>query len=131
LPITNRHAEPVAYLFAVRTEDHALVHKLLKRLRVLGVPQIEKHLMPESRVQQMEHRVLGPANVQVHRHPILVELGTERLLAVLRIEETEVIPARPGPLGHGVRLARVPPTILLEVPPILGPGEASRRIIAG
>jgi hypothetical protein len=32
------------------------------------MPAIEQHLVPESRVQQMQHGMLGAADVEVDRH---------------------------------------------------------------
>lgn len=49
----------------------------------------------------------------------------------LGVREPEVVPARPGPLRHRVRLAREPPPVALEVPPVDGPRQAARRVVPG
>ena len=50
---------------------------------------------------------------------------------VLGIEEAEVVPARAGPLRHGVGLARVPVTAPLEEAPRHRARERPGRILAG
>ncbi len=61
--------------------------------------------MPEACVEQVKHGVLGPAHVEVHRHPVLLLRRIPGGLVVLGIQVAEVVPARAGPLWHGVRLA--------------------------
>ncbi len=86
-------------------EDHPLVHQAHERLGRGNQSGIVEHLVPEARVEQVKHRVLGAAHVEVHRHPVLLLRRIPGRLVVLRIEVAEVVPARAGPLGHGVRLA--------------------------
>ncbi len=42
-------------------EDHALADQALEGLRRGHNAQVEQHLVPEARVQQVEHRVLRAA----------------------------------------------------------------------
>ena len=41
------------------------LNSLPERLRRAHVAEVVEHLVPEPRVQQVQHRVLGPADVQV------------------------------------------------------------------
>ena len=58
------------------------------------------HLVPESCVQQVQYGMLRPSDVQVHGHPVLLLLGVDELPGVGRVNEAEVVPAGPSPLGH-------------------------------
>ena len=68
--------------------------------------------MPETRVKQMQHRVLGAADVKIDAarfiasHPVAFRFFTDEPLIVLRIAKSQVIPARACPLRHGVCLAQ-------------------------
>jgi hypothetical protein len=46
-------------------EDVALVEQPAERLLELTVAEVVQHLVPEPRVQQVQHRVLDAADVQV------------------------------------------------------------------
>jgi hypothetical protein len=50
------------------------MHELHEGLGVLHVALIEEHLVPEARVEQVQHRVLGAAHVEVDWHPRVVGL---------------------------------------------------------
>ena len=65
---------------------------------------IVEHLVTEPRVEQMQHGMFRPADIQVNRHPGILHFLIYKGLAVLRIEEAEIIPAGAGPLRHGVCL---------------------------
>mmetsp|Transcript_15482 Transcript_15482/g.30895 ORF Transcript_15482/g.30895 Transcript_15482/m.30895 type:complete len:237 (+) Transcript_15482:833-1543(+) len=88
-------------------------------------------MVPKPRVQQVQHGVLRPPHIQVHGEPVLVGLGRPRLLLVVRVGESEVVPAAAGPLRHGICLAGVPLPVLLEVPPVLRPREAAGGVVPG
>ncbi len=45
--------------------DHALVEQLVERFGGIHVAEVEQHLVPEARVQQVQHGVLHAADVQV------------------------------------------------------------------
>ena len=59
----NHVAAAFRHFVVILAEDHALIHQALKRLDGRNVTQIVKHLVPESRVQEVEHGVLGTADV--------------------------------------------------------------------
>ncbi len=78
------------------------------------MPQVVQDLGPEAGVQQVQHGVLGAADVQVdaavrhalaRAHPVLLDLGVDQLLAVVRVQVAQLVPAGTGPVGHGVGLA--------------------------
>jgi hypothetical protein len=76
-----------------------------ERLGLRHDAEVEQHLVPEAGVEQVEHGVLGAADVEIGHAPIFQRLGAGEGARVLRVEETQVIPARAGPLRHGVGLA--------------------------
>ena len=51
-------------------EDHPGIEKLLEGLLRVHEPQVVEDLVPEARVEKVEHGVLGAAHVEVHRHPV-------------------------------------------------------------
>ena len=69
--------------------------------------------MPEPRIQEMQHRMLAAADVEIDSarfasaHPILLWLLAHEPFVVLRIAEPQVVPARAGPLRHCVRFAQI------------------------
>ena len=67
-------AARLRHLLVVLAEDHPLVDELHERLGVLHEAEVEEHLVPEARVEQVQHRVLGAADVEVDRHPRVVRL---------------------------------------------------------
>mmetsp|Transcript_11103 Transcript_11103/g.46655 ORF Transcript_11103/g.46655 Transcript_11103/m.46655 type:complete len:564 (-) Transcript_11103:702-2393(-) len=86
-------------------QDHALTHKPPEGLHRAHGADVVQHLVPEARVQQVQHGVLGAAHVQVHGHPILLQAPVHHRVLVLRVDEPQVVPARSRPLRHGVGLA--------------------------
>ena len=58
-----------------RGEDVALVVEAAVRLERRGVPEVEQHLVPEPRVEQVQHRVLDTADVEVDASGIAGPLG--------------------------------------------------------
>ena len=63
-------------------QDHALVDQLLKRLRRRHVAAIEQHLVPEARVEQVQHRMLGAADVEIDRQPVFRFVGSQNALSL-------------------------------------------------
>ena len=99
-----------------RQLQHALVDQPVERLGRRHVAQVEQHLVPEPRVQQVQHGVLDAADVQldaaertvgVRAHPVVLDLGVDQPLGVGRIQVAQLVPARAGPVRHRVRLAAV------------------------
>ena len=66
-------AAALRHLLVVLAQDHPLVHQLLKRLGRADDAAVEEHLVPEPRVEQVQHRVLRAADVQIDRHPGLFD----------------------------------------------------------
>ncbi len=54
--------------------------------------------MPEARVEQVQHRVLRAAYVQVDRHPVLLGLLVDQGLCIPRVNVAQVVPAAARPL---------------------------------
>ena len=88
--------------------------------------EIEQYLVPKTGVEQVQHGVLGAADVQINArgrvgcpsrprragdsapyrpHPVLLRVLADKGRVVLRVEVAQVIPATAGPLGHGVGFA--------------------------
>ena len=86
-------------------EDHALVVELVERLATADEAQIEQDLVPESAVQEVQHRVLGAADVEIDRKPVLLDRGVDEAFLVLRVCVAQVVPAGAGPLRHRVGFA--------------------------
>ena len=61
--------------------------------------------MPEAGVEQMQHGVFRAADVEIHRHPVFFLRRIDHGGIVFRIDVAQVVPARAGPLRHGIRLA--------------------------
>ena len=60
------HVAPALRHFAaVLAEDDALIDEPLERLRRREMPEIEEDLVPEPRIQEMQHGVLGAADVEI------------------------------------------------------------------
>ena len=53
------------HFLVVFAEDDSLVHESLKRLGLRDVAKVEQHLLPETRVEQVQHSMLGSSYVQV------------------------------------------------------------------
>ena len=125
----GRHVHPAGIGERVG-QDVALVQQPRERLRRRDVAQVVQHLVPEAGVQQVEHRVLHAADVQVHpagRHPVPFHLRIDEGGVVGRVQVAQVIPARPGPLRHGVELAPVGPGAVTEVERDRAPARHPRQ----
>ena len=83
-------------------QNHALIYEAIKWFGGLQMASVEQHLVPEPSVQQVQHRVLGTADVQVDGHPLLFKFRIDEDGVVFRIDEAQVVPARSSPLRHGV-----------------------------
>ena len=51
------------------------------------------HLVPEARIEQVQHGMLCTSYIHVDRHPVFLDLGINGLAGVLRVEESQIIPA--------------------------------------
>ena len=101
-------------------QDQPLVDEALEGLGRAHQAAVEQDLVPEAAVEEVEDGVLGPADVQVDRQPVLLLLRVPGAFGVLGVDIPQVVPARPGPLGHRVDLATVR---LGVVDPLLRLGE--------
>src|SRR5256885_6318235 len=54
----------------------------------------------------MQHGVLNPTNIQVYRHPVSFFFLVPGMLSIMRINETEEVPATSRPLRHGISLTK-------------------------
>ena len=125
--------------------DHSLVVETAVRFCRGDVSEVEQHLVPEARVQQVQHGVLHAADVEVEATGVLrsVQLGTRahpiglvllgaQLFRVLRIDVAQLIPGAARPLRHHVGVARVVletiPEIEFDMHPIGGLGQRRRRL---
>ena len=94
--------------------------------------------MPEAGVEQVQHRVLDAADIEVHAagmrgavffgrdHPVLLGFGADVAGFIRRVEVTQVVPATAGPVGHGVELAGVFDAVEGDAFPVVA-GSAQRR----
>ena len=68
------HVAPrLGHLAAVLPLDDALMDELHERLDRAHSADVVEHLVPEARIQQVEHSMLRPAHVEIDRHPVLLE----------------------------------------------------------
>ncbi len=96
----------VALAVAVgEAQDHPLVEELLEGLYGGDETGVVEHLVPESGVEQVQYRVFGAADVEIHWHPVALLLGVPATLFVVGVDVAQVIPATPSPLRHGVALS--------------------------
>src|SRR5262249_40168788 len=53
-------------------QDHSLIHQALERLRAMHVAAVEEDLVPEARIKQVQDGMLGAADVEIDRQPVLL-----------------------------------------------------------
>ena len=125
-----------------RCLDVALVHQPAEGLARAQVAEVEEHLVPEPRVEEVQHRVLHAADVEVDAagvalelrpHPVALHLGVDEGVLVGGVQVAQLVPARPGPVGHGAELAAVRLRPVAQVEHDLHPvvGAAQRRLRLG
>ena len=83
---------------------HALRKQRSKRLSEIQLTDFLQRPRPESRIKQMQDRVLNPADILRNGQPRLHLIGIKRLVAWLRCKADE-IPARIGESIQRVGLA--------------------------
>ena len=84
--------------------QHTLREKVLERFVKLHEPHVTHDLGPETRIEQVQHRVFNPTDVLIHRHPVVVTRIDHRGIAIGRAVALEV----PGAIDeriHRVRFA--------------------------
>src|SRR6266446_72474 len=62
---TDDVAARLRHLLIVFAQNDSLIDQTLERLWLRQIAEIEQHLVPEARVKQMKHSVLGPTDVQI------------------------------------------------------------------
>ena len=67
-------AAALGHFFAVFAENDSLVEQLGEWLALRHDAEVEQHLVPESRVQEVEHRMFGTADVKVGHAPVAERL---------------------------------------------------------
>ena len=78
------------------------MYQLFERLRCTDHPNVVQNLVPKTRIEQMQHGMFATADVEIHRHPVALFCRIDELVLILRINESQIIPAGPGPLRHRV-----------------------------
>ena len=109
------------------------MHDLAERLVAGHQARVVQHLVPEPRVEEMQHGVFGAADIQIHRHPVTLQLRIHQAARIVGIDEAQVVPARARPLRHGVGLAARRPSAgrIGRVQPVRGLGQRPLRRTAG
>ena len=118
VPLRLRH-------FRAQVADHPLVEQARERLPEAEIAKLVQHLRKEAGVEQVQDRVLDPADVLVHRQPVVDEVPAERRLVVLRIRVAQVVPGRVDERVHrvGLALRRAAALRARGRDPVLGRGE--------
>ena len=125
--------------------DVALREVLPERLLARDQTEVEQRLMPEPRVEQVQHGVLDAADVEVDPagvrdplggardrrpllgHPVGLVGRVDEDVVVGRVKVSQVVPTGSGPVGHRVCLAAIAPDtssvaeIELDVDPLRYP----------
>ena len=108
-----------ALIFECIGEDVALVEEARVGLFRTHVAEVVEHLVPEACVQQVQHRVLHSANVEINAtrvvrtevgswpHPVALNLRVDKAVIVRWVEVTKFVPTRACPLWHDVGISTV------------------------
>ena len=116
-----RHLDPVG------AENHALVEQFLERLVIGNHPAVMQYLVPESGIQQMQHRMFRTADIQIHRQPVIHELAIGNLLVIMRIQIADIVPAGTSPLRHCIRFTLALHAVNRDIQPV---GAVGKRRLA-
>ena len=94
LHLVNRHKRAIRPLKR-EAGDQPLMKQLRERLDAAHLAQVEQHLVPEPRVQQVQHGVLAAAHVQVNAgaQPVALRVTAGEANRVLCVGEAQVVPA--------------------------------------
>ena len=132
------------FVFECVRLDVALVEQTCVRFNRADVAEIEKNLVPEAGVQQVQHCVLDTADVEVdaagmvrphvgaRAHPVLLVLDGTETFVVEWIDVAHLVPARASPLRHHVAVAAVGLHAVAEVEfdvhPVVEPVQRALRV---
>ena len=92
----------LAHLFAVFTQDHALVAQLQHGFITPGDAAIAGSFMEETSVDQVHGGMLRAARVGIDRHPIVVLGWVKRSIIIIGAQVAQVVPAGAHEGVHGV-----------------------------
>ena len=70
--------------------------QMAKRLGRGDLAEIKEDLVPQTRIQQVQNRVFGPADVKVNAfiaHPVFFRISRNKAIRVPGVAETQVVPA--------------------------------------
>ena len=67
-------------------QDHPLIEQLPERLLRRDDADVVEHLVPEARIQEVEHRMLRAADIEIDWHPIPLLHGINQRPVVVRID---------------------------------------------
>jgi hypothetical protein len=104
LDLGPRHDAPGGIVVA-EGGDHPLVPQLREGFVVPDVAGVFERLLPHAGVEQVPHRVLRAAHVEIDGHPVVGLLSIAEGPIVLGIAVAEEIPRRTCRTRHGVGLA--------------------------
>ena len=82
------------HFLAVFAENDSLIYQTMKRLRFRNVAEIEKHFVPETRVEEMKNGMFSSANIKIDSagivaaHPIFLRFLANEPLVILRIAKS-------------------------------------------
>ena len=101
-------SERLGHFLSVLAHDEAGGKVALKGFAGFNVAEVVENLVPEAGIEKVQHGVLFSADVEVDKAiavtPVVFGFWAQEMLFVVGIAITQVIPARSGPLGHGVGL---------------------------
>ena len=84
-----------------------MIDELAERLGVTDIPSIVEDFVPEAGVEQMQHRMLRTADVEIDGHPCRFLFAIDEGVRGFGADESQVVPAGSCPLGHGVGFATI------------------------
>ena len=87
--LESRWSDSILHL----AEDHALIDEALKGFRAGQIAPVKQHLVPEAGVEQMQHGMFSPADIEIDRQPVFHLLRVAKSTVVLRIKIAKIVPA--------------------------------------
>ena len=96
--------------------DVSLVEQAMERFLGRHVAEVVENLVPEARIEKVQHGVLDAADVKVdtagvagafRAHPVTLDIFVDKSIRVGGVEVAQFVPTRARPLRHHVHLAAV------------------------
>ena len=113
-----------------------LVEQAMEWFFAAYMTKVVQHLVPEARVQQVQHCVLNSTHIQVHAagvavmlwsHPILLNVFINERFGIGWVEVAQFVPTRASPLRHHVYftaiLLRPIAKVKRDIDPVLNAGK--------